>query len=36
VMSSRLPIGVATTNNVPLANSHRRSLLYHWRIVMPR
>jgi hypothetical protein len=26
---------VATTNNVPLPNSHQRSLLYHWRIVMP-
>src|SRR6476660_9114313 len=30
VMSSRLPIGVATTKSVPGMNE--RSLLYHWRI----
>ena len=31
VMSSRLPIGVATTNSVP--GMIERGLLYHWRIV---
>ena len=30
VMSSRLPIGVATTNNVPDMSAPR--VLYHWRI----
>ena len=30
VMSSRLPIGVATTNSVP--GIERAALLYHWRI----
>src|SRR2546430_3237006 len=32
VMSSRLPIGVATTNSVP--GMRRQRLLYHWRIGM--
>jgi hypothetical protein len=30
VMSSRLPMGVATTNSVPAMRKER--LLYHWRI----
>src|SRR6476620_1144513 len=32
VMSSRLPIGVATTNSVP--GIETAALLYHWRIAM--